>query len=240
MKYDDNALARYEDLINNPAPRVPVCLCLDTSYSMKGEPIDELNAGVRSFYEELRRDEDANDAAELCIVTYGNGGVQKHTDFSSLELQPDAPTLTVGGNTPMGEGVNLALDLLERRKEDYKRSGVDYYQPWLVLMTDGVPFGGSAEELERARKRTLELARARRLTIIPIAIGEGANISVLASFSPQKEVLKLKGLRFSDFFAWLSQSVARVSQSMPGEDVPLDYSDIPGWGDIISGNARRG
>ncbi len=236
MKYDDYALARNEDLVNNPTPRVPVCLCLDTSGSMHGEPIDELNSGVRSFYEELRRDEDANDAAELCIVTYGKGGVQMHTDFSSLELQPDAPSFSAGGNTPMGEGVNMALDLLERRKEDYKRSGVDYYQPWLVLMTDGEPFGGSADELERARKRTLEMARARRLTVIPIAIGNDANISVLSSFSPQKEVLKLKGLRFSEFFVWLSQSVARVSQSMPGEDVPLDYSDIPGWGDIISGN----
>ena len=30
----DNYLIRLEDLVNNPTPRVPICLCLDTSGSM--------------------------------------------------------------------------------------------------------------------------------------------------------------------------------------------------------------
>ena len=44
---DNNLLVRLEDLINNPTARVPVCLCLDTSGSMDGQPINELNEGVR-------------------------------------------------------------------------------------------------------------------------------------------------------------------------------------------------
>ena len=31
---DNNMLLRVEDLVNNPTPRVPICLCLDTSGSM--------------------------------------------------------------------------------------------------------------------------------------------------------------------------------------------------------------
>ena len=31
---DNNLLVRIEDLVNNPTPRVPICLCLDTSGSM--------------------------------------------------------------------------------------------------------------------------------------------------------------------------------------------------------------
>ena len=31
--------------------------------------------------------------------------------------------------TCMGEGLSLALDLLEKRKAKYKATGVDYYQP---------------------------------------------------------------------------------------------------------------
>ena len=52
--------------------------------------------------------------------------------------------LTANGNTPMGEGVRLALDLLDKRKQEYKDKGVDYYQPWLVLMSDGQPNGNVA------------------------------------------------------------------------------------------------
>ena len=56
---DNNLLVRLEDLVNNPTARVPVCLCLDTSGSMGGMPIDELNEGVRLFYEAIREDETA-------------------------------------------------------------------------------------------------------------------------------------------------------------------------------------
>ena len=56
---DNNLLVRLEDLINNPTARVPVCLCLDTSGSMDGQPINELNEGVRLFYEAIREDETA-------------------------------------------------------------------------------------------------------------------------------------------------------------------------------------
>ena len=38
-----------KDLIDNPTPRVPVCLCLDTSGSMSGSPINELNEGIKLF-----------------------------------------------------------------------------------------------------------------------------------------------------------------------------------------------
>ena len=45
------------------------------------------------------------------------------------------------GMTCMGEGLSLALDLLEKRKAKYKATGVDYYQPILVVMSDGLPNG---------------------------------------------------------------------------------------------------
>lgn len=123
---DDNLLVRLEDLVNNPTARVPVCLCLDTSGSMDGDPIDELNGGVRLFYEAIREDETAMYSAEISIVTFG-GDAQCIADFASLEIQPDAPLLTANGMTPMGEAVNIGLDLLERRKNEYKERGVDYY-----------------------------------------------------------------------------------------------------------------
>ena len=50
----DNMLLRMEDLVNNPTPRVPVCLCLDVSGSMSGPPIDELNQGVKLLYDAIK------------------------------------------------------------------------------------------------------------------------------------------------------------------------------------------
>lgn len=228
---DNNMLLRTEDLVNNPTARIPVCLCLDTSGSMYGTPIDELNEGVRLFYDAIREDETALYSAEVSIVTFGGSAAQCIVDFASLEVQPNVPTLSADGMTPMGEAVNMGLDLLEQRKEEYKDRGVDYYQPWLVLMTDGAPNGDSVE-LSRAINRTVELINQKKLTVFPIGIGPEADMGVLAQFSPKRPPLKLQGLKFREFFAWLSKSVSKTSQSTPGESVKLDLDGIKDWGEL--------
>lgn len=252
-------LIRIQDLVNNPTPRVPVCLCLDTSGSMwriiggeyeeTGEQIykdgqmwdvvtggisaiDELTEGVKAFYEELRSDDIAQYSAEVCVVTFGGIAPELIMDFANINRQPEFPELVADGDTPMGEAVNLALDCLEKRKREYQEKGVDYYQPWLVLMTDGAPDGSDPDELERAIQRTVRMVNSKKLTIFPIGIGEEADMDTLARFSPQRTPLHLKDMRFKEFFQWLSQSVSRTSMSMPGEKVKLDTDGIMGWGEL--------
>lgn len=219
-----------EDLFDNPTPRVPVALCLDCSGSMMGEPIKELNAGVKTFYQAIDEDEIARFSAEICIVTFGPAELE--ADFATLDVRPQPPVLSASGNTPMGEAVKLSLDSLERRKELYKESGVDYYQPWLVLMTDGKPYGGSVELLNQQVNRVTNMVEARKLTVFPIGIGSEADMGTLQRFSPGRSPLRLQGLKFSEFFSWLSKSVSRVSQSTPGDKVSLDFEGIRGWAEL--------
>lgn len=226
MAGNDFFVERNEDLVNNPTARVPVCLCLDTSGSMDGSPINELNDGIRMFYDAIKDDEVAMYSAEICIVTFG-GNVECIRDFSSLSIEPEPPTLYANSNTPMGEAVTMALDLLERRKEEYREKGVDYYQPWLVLMTDGYPDSNSSAS--NAARRAAELVNSKKLTVFPIGIGEGADMDVLAEFSPKRRPLRLQGLKFKEFFEWLSKSVSRVSQSTPGDEIKLDTDTISDW-----------
>lgn len=219
-------IIRQQDLVTNPTPRVPICLVLDTSSSMEGAPINELNDGVKTFFDAILSDEIARSSAEISIVIFGNTASQI-LDFSSIEKQT-IPNLNANGSTPMGAAVNLALDLLERRKKEYSSAGVDYYQPWIVLMTDGQP----TDDINSSVQRTCGLIEKRKLTIFPIGIGKDADLSVLARFSPKRPPLRLKGLNFKEFFEWLSKSVSKVSQSTPGEKVNLDLDGIKGWAEL--------
>lgn len=220
-----------DDLIENPTPRVPVVLCIDTSGSMAGAPILELVDGVNQFYDAINDDDDAHDAAEVAIVEF-NSGSKLIQEFASVDRVQRISSIQATGGTSMGEGVNLALDTLDARKRVYSDNGVLYYQPWLLLMTDGAP-NGSAAELERAVQRVTELIGNKKLTIFPIGIGSNADMNVLARFSPTKPPLRLQGLSFKEFFEWLSKSVSRVSQSSPGAAAPkLDLEGLAGWAEL--------
>ena len=98
-------------------------------------------------------------------------------------------------------------------------------------MTDGVP-NGSVSEMSRAVSRTVEMVNNRKLTVFPIAIGDESDISALSQFSPRRRPLKLQGLKFREFFAWLSKSVSKTSQSTPGEKIDLDIDGIKGWAEL--------
>ena len=213
-----------DELADNPTKRVPVCLCLDTSGSMDGSPISELNDGVKAFYDAINDDDVAKSAADVCIVTFGYNGVVENQGFQSIDGEI-APSFYAGGNTPMGAAVEKALDLLESRKSEYRNSGVDYFQPWLVIITDGAP----TDNIDRAASRSSDMANNGKLTIFPIGVG-GANMDTLRRFSPKRNPMKLKGLHFKEFFEWLSKSISITSHSRAGDSVNLP--DTSGWGTL--------
>ena len=101
---------------------------------------------MNAFYNAVEGDDDARDArAGDGIIVEFNSGTSLIQDFASVDRLQRIGTLSPMGLTAMGEGVNLALDTLEDRKAKYSGSGVLYYQPWLVLMTDGQPNGDPNE-----------------------------------------------------------------------------------------------
>lgn len=208
------------DLADNPQKRVPVCLCLDISGSMDGEPIRELNRGVEAFYEAINEDTTAKQAADVCIVTFGSVNTHDQVDVAQDFMgikDESAPVFEAYGRTPMGGAVDKALDLLEERKAEYRSEGVDYFQPWLVIITDGEP----TDDISCAASRTSKMVKDKKLVVFPIAVGEEANLDVLAEFSPNNSPKRLNGLCFREFFKWLSASVSTVSHSKPGEKIEL-------------------
>ena len=139
-----------DDLVVNTSVRVPVCLCLDISGSMrKNDAIDELNKGIEAFYNSVRNDEQSASSCEIAIVTFADE-VEVREDFSLIERkEPIHIDYVPNGGTALAHGVMKCLELLDARKQEYKDNGVEYFQPWLLIITDGKP--GDVEDVPAAQ-----------------------------------------------------------------------------------------
>ncbi|NVZ08212.1 VWA domain-containing protein [Allochromatium humboldtianum] len=218
------ALTPYADLIENPVARCACMLVLDVSSSMDGEPIRELNDGVQRFIAEIQEDEFASQAIELGIVTFGSR-VNVTLPITPAHLITDVRPLEADGMTPMGEAVAQSMQALAARKAEYRQTGTSYYQPWLVLMSDGAP----NDDWRATAVQCRSLSAERKLVVLPVGVGEGADLAILGQFS-HRPAMPIAGLRFREFFQWLSASMSRVSQSTPGTGVNLPPTS--GWDQI--------
>ena len=205
----------------NPEPRCPCVLLLDTSASMSGAAIAELNTGLQTFAAELSRDEVAMSRVEVAIV--GFGPVNIIQDFVTAG-QFEPPTLPATGNTPMGQAIELALDMLDQRKRTYRENGVSYFRPWVFMITDGAP----TDSWKAAAARLQDAENNKKVSFFAVGVG-GANMDVLSQIAV-RQPLKLQGLQFREMFVWLSASLSSVSRSQPGEEVPLQTP--LGWGSV--------
>jgi uncharacterized protein YegL len=212
------------EFAENPEPRCPCILLLDTSHSMNGEPIKELNHGLAVFQDALLSDAMAVKRVELAVVSFGPVNVQ--SEFQTVDaFQP--PVLTANGNTPMGAAIELAIDMIKQRKEIYKQNGISYYRPWIFLITDGAP----TDSWQKAAALVKDGEESKSFMFFSVGV-ESADMNILKQIST-REPIKLKGLRFRELFSWLSNSLSSVSQSTPGDQVKLENPTAPeGWGTI--------
>ncbi len=235
---DTNPFAVAE-LVDNPEQRCPVVLVLDTSRSMQGKAIDELNAGIRQFADDLKADPLAALRVEVAIVTFGGNaqaidvrqghGAAIAADPAVAFVPADTfspPALRADGGTPMGDAVNLGLDLLRGRKAMYKNHGIPYFRPWLFLISDGEP---TDQNWSAAADQARLEESLKGVSVFPIGV-EKADMGPLAMFSSQRSPAKLTSIgEFQSLFRWLSGSLSAVANSRPGETVTLPNA---GWAQI--------
>jgi len=208
-------------LIENSQIRCPCLLLLDTSGSMTGAPIDELNSGLVTLQQELVSDSLASKRVEVSIVTFGP--VRSMCDFLTVD-KFIPPSLTATGGTPTGQAIMFGIKKVRERVMQYQQSGVPSYRPWIFLITDGSPtddWTQGAAEVHRGVGKEFEF----------FGIGvQGADMNTLGKITPNTK--HLQGLSFSELFRWISQSMKAVSRSVAGDQVKLPATSI--WESVRS------
>ena len=202
-------------------PQAACALLLDTSRSMRGEKIRGLEAGVKAYREYLAKDPLAKDTVETAVITFSTEANVAHT-FSNVEQMPEIE-LKAQGWTAMGAAIDKGIQLIEERKQYYKEEGVDYYRPFLVLITDGGPTDmKSKDKLAEYAQKIQEGAKSKKF--YPLFFGtKNADFDKLKQIvGPTGAVVGIDEVRFEEVFQWLSRSVSGLKDSQPGETIQLE------------------
>ncbi|MEU5438043.1 hypothetical protein AB0G73_32385 [Streptomyces sp. NPDC020719] len=226
--------AEYADIeFENNAQRLPLVLCLDTSSSMTGPPIDALNQALGEWTRELHDDVSLSYSVEVAVITFGGRGVTAWRGARPLEPgapvgpfvaahQFEAPRLTASGVTLMTEALELAMHVVAARKTELRSQGLQYYRPQICLVTDGLPTDGTGHLTHSWQRLVPVLAEeqaARRFRLYAIGVGGLTDMAeqVLQAFAPKFNA-RLQGFPFRQLLQMMSAS-AGAEQKGAGDEV---------------------
>ncbi len=194
-------------------PHVACVLLVDTSGSMSGAPIDNLNRAINDFKVKTSLDELAQKRVDISIIEF-NSNVNVVQEFVPLpRMEPI--TLSAGGMTSMGAAIDMAIDKVKERVRFYASMGTPSYPSHIFMITDGAP----TDNIDAARDRVhLEQEQKRKLKFFAIGV-DGYDKDTLTSLT--KRCISLDNTDFEHIFNWISESMAIISASKVGDNPQL-------------------
>jgi uncharacterized protein YegL len=198
-----------------------VYLLVDTSGSMRGEPIQSVNVGLESLVTALRRDPYALETVYISVISFDRDArvVVPLTALDELQL----PTIATPESGPTHLGKALQL-LCERVDKEIIRTTAEQkgdWLPFLFVMTDGSP-----SDTALFNSQVKEIRSRMFAQIIGCAAGHRAQRKFLEEFCTMVVSLDtMDSVSFASFFKWVSRAVSVGNRSLGSVvEIPLPPS----------------
>lgn len=189
---------------------LPVYILIDTSGSMKGEPIESVKVGLADMVATLRQDPYALETVSISIITFDRDVKQvlPLTELENLQL-PNIVTPD-SGPTHMGMALKMLCDRVEAEVQKGSPEQKGDWRPLLFILTDGKPSDNQEYNNVIPRVKALNFA-----SIVGCAAGPRAKTEPLKLLTDQ--VFRLDNMdatSFKRFFVWVSDVIGIGGKSV--------------------------
>lgn len=188
--------------------RLPIYFLIDVSESMVGEPIEQVENGMRNIIQELRTDPYALETVFVSVIAFA-GKAKSLSPLTELyKFYP--PKFPIGGGTSLGVALNFLMDDIDKNVVKTTLEMKGDWKPIIFLFTDGTPTDNPSPAIERWQKHF-----KRKCNLVCISLGDNADTNLLGSLT--ENVLRLKDTdeySFKAFFKWVTASIKTSSVSV--------------------------
>jgi uncharacterized protein YegL len=198
--------------------RLPVYFLLDTSGSMRGEPIQALNNALSGMVNTLRSDAQALDSLWISIITYDREikEIAPLTELVSFQL----PEITCPQSGPTNTGAGLEYVIQKVKNDVIKGSPTQKgdWKPLLFVFTDGKP-----SDMPLYREKIIEIKNLNFGAVVGCAAGPKADDLILKELTDNVVHLdSADSSTLKQFFKWVSETIEQGNKSQgTGESITL-------------------
>lgn len=188
--------------------RLPIYFVIDVSESMVGEPIEQVQNGMRDIIQELRSDPYALETAWVSVIAYA-GKAQTLTPLTELyKFYP--PIIPIGSGTSLGVTLDYLMQDIDKNiiKTTMEQKGD--WKPIVFLFTDGTP----TDDPTNAIKRWNEKYR-RKVQLVVISLGDNIDPSLFGQLT--ENIIRFNAtddISYKAFFKWVTASIKATSMSV--------------------------
>ncbi|QMT32593.1 vWA domain-containing protein [Conchiformibius steedae] len=205
--------------------RLLTYICIDTSGSMRGEPIEAVNTGLQSLMASLRQNPYALESVHLSITTF-DSHIKTVLPLTPLE-QVVLPEIVCpeSGATFLGGVLEHIADAVRRDRIVGTPQQKGDWRPILIVLTDGKP-----TDLLVYSEIIPTIKQLGFGNIVACAAGPKADAAYLKQLTDTVVSLDIMdAASFAKFFQWVSAAVASTSVSVGssvGNELPPPPPEI--------------
>lgn len=183
--------------------RLPVYILIDTSTSMRGEPIIAVELGLKALMESLNRDPYALETVCLSIITY-NSQAEQILPLTEV-YKTRIPELTAKGRSALGEALELLCEKVKKEVHKNTPEAKGDWKPLLFVLSDGGYSGPIAKPISEFKKLQFGF-------VVACAAGSKSKIDVLRKITPNViQISSTDTINIKAYFKWISSSISTTS-----------------------------
>lgn len=209
----------------------PFYLCLDTSASMAGEPIESVNRQMPLLRASVGEDPAVAEVIRLGVVTFSDVA-RSVLPLCDLSLVEAVPEVCAEGRTSYAAAFDHLRQVIEEDYQKGRAGGDRWYRPAVIFVSDGRPTD-DPERWRSALQRLTDPAWKRRPNVLAFGFGD-ADAQVLATVAgskPNRAFIAAEGQEparvVPELLSGLVQSIVSSSTSVYEGAAQLVPPEVP-------------